>query len=294
MLVCPDCQIDFTQRGSCDACGWDLTNRENIPVFLSKSDQESDLFNQYMNNYDEICADDLNEGIMPEAYSQHQSKKMLTYLGDIDNKDICEVGIGRGFFFERLIAKKPKRLVGVDISLGYLKRFYQKADFVDLVLANAENLPFKNEFDSILSSDVIEHVLNVGDFLYSVNRALRMNGQFVVRAPYCEDISVYSKLKGCEYDFVHLRNFTKRSMKVVLEGMGFRVKRFMFDGFIPGALTNRYLLKKVAVLGDWFERYWRANYKDEMDVVGINNIIGQIFMKPIEITAICEKVKDVG
>jgi SAM-dependent methyltransferase len=115
------------------------------------------------------------------------------------------------------------------------------------VLADAEYLPFKEEFDIIVSSDVIEHVLNVGSFLDCVYHALKPGGRFIVRTPYKENIMGKSAhRKSAPQELGHLRNFNKSLLKMILEDAQFKVKKIRYDG---SRLGNIYRwVEKIAIL----------------------------------------------
>lgn len=117
----------------------------------------------------------------------------------------------------------------VDISLNYLSELGKNSS-LELIAADAENLPFKNHFDFIVSTDVLEHVLNPGNFMYSLNEALKPEGTVVVRVPIDEDLLIYSSFLGCQYDIVHLRSFNKSLLRQVFKNSGFSVKEIKLSG----------------------------------------------------------------
>lgn len=213
----------------------------------------------------------------------------MSYLPKKAGMSICEVGVGQGKLLKRLATLSPSKLVGVDIAAAYLKKLKEDHISFEPVIANAENLPFRNEFDLITSTDVLEHVLNVGNYLHSIHRSLKKGGIFAVRTPYLEDYTVYSRFKGCKYDIVHLRNFSKKTLKITLKGAGFRVKKFHLDSYMdhlsrfrrPGilGLPERILMKLLYL-----------KYKSHLYLPAIPNWLGRPFFKPGEITAICEKI----
>ena len=142
------------------------------------------------------------------------------------------MGVGKGILFEKLRRAGPAMLVGVDISMPYLQRVANTGNLT-VVLANAENLPFRDAFDLVVAADVLEHVLNVGDFLMSVRESVVTDGTFVVRVPYLDNMLQYAHLNGCEYDIVHLRNFARGNLVHLLRHTGFVVDRlFICQGVL--------------------------------------------------------------
>lgn len=293
MLICSDCRVPLNGNEQCQECGWEVELAGSFPVFLSTADKNNPNFRNYQANYDQICEDDLSESMVFEDYLQSQANKLFDYCKDVGGQDICEIGIGRGLLFDQLLMLNPNRLLGIDISAGYLEKYRSlQTEQLQVFVSNAENLPFKNCLDLIISCDVLEHVFNVGDFLYSVNQALRVGGKFIVRVPYNEDLSQYAKLRGCKYDFVHLRNFTKSSLRSVINGAGMKVNKIYSDGFIVLPQYKRKWLTKMKLINYLFDKYVEEKYTSIYEINKTDNILRRMFLKPIEITAVCEKVED--
>ena len=292
MLICPDCTTNFDfLSDQCSKCGWECQEKEGIPLYLSTKTKKDGLFSQYINNYHDISVDDIAESIQNNDYLLTQNKKLLSYLPSVAGLNVCEIGVGKGYLMDGIIKKNPLKLVGVDISIPYLREIQKKSyKNVDLIFANAENLPYVNEFDIIIAADIIEHVFNVGDFLYSVNRALKPGGILIVKTPDNEDINMYSQLRGCKYNFVHLRNFNKKTLKTILNGAGFRINNYIYDGFYPE--KKRQYIKKISIINYLCDRFFERKFSSVHQVNEINNFIGNILMKPIEITLITQKEKE--
>lgn len=299
MLICPDChkelmpsQAGAETQGHSSACAWQLEAMDGIPVYLSTRDKQDEMFKRYLANYKDISVDDLENSIQNEKYLKSQNDKLFSYLPSLTGLSVCEVGVGKGILLEHIVKTEPARLVGIDISIPYIKAIKSKLlDKVELLVANAENIPFANQFDVIIAADIIEHVFNIGDFLATVNRALKPGGRFIVKTPFNEDINGYSKLRGCKYDFVHLRNFNKKTLTTVLEGAGFEVDKLIFDGFY--AYKRRACFDKVSSIAKRVDNYLLNRFPDIHDVNSISNFLGNILMDPIEITAVSTKQVDV-
>lgn len=295
MIICPECHCEQTTLAyaKCSRCHSEKLELEEIAVLLSKRDLKSPLFSDYQNNYDQISLDDLKESIQAQAYLDLQTEKLFTYLPSMKGKSVCEVGVGQGKLTRLIEKEEPKSLVGVDIAPAYLKKLLQEGVNFIPCISNAENLPFINEFDLVVSADVLEHVLNVGNYLISVYNSLKPGGKFVVRVPYLEDYTVYSRYRDCPYEFVHLRNFSKQSLRVILEGSGFKVEGFHFDGFVFSSfrfcktswnLPYR-LMRKALKL--YLEKIKRDSTLTQ--AAALPNWLGNLLMHPKEITAVCIK-----
>ena len=83
--------------------------------------------------------------------------------------------------------------------MPYLQRF-SDVDDASVVMAHAENLPFRDAFDLVIATDILEHLLNVGDFMISMRESLTSGARLVVRVPYKDRMLQYARLNGCRYD----------------------------------------------------------------------------------------------
>jgi SAM-dependent methyltransferase len=274
--------------GKCARCGWASELRAGIPVWLSSADRVDPLFRNYLDNYDQIAEDDLAESIMDPRYAEAQAHKLFGYLGDVRGLRVCDLGVGRGLLFRHLVDAPLESLMAVDIALSYLVKL-PLSGRVRAVVANAEALPFLAQFDLLVSSDVLEHVANVGDFLISANRSIVPGGRFVVRVPFEEDLLGYARRMGCPYRLVHLRSFTRRGLRRMLEGAGFAVERMYLDGFQlhraragwQGRLAGRVLRGIVrASVGSRHEGW-------------LPNPLGRTLLRPMEIAVLARKVREI-
>jgi len=103
---------------------------------------------------------------------------LLRYSGNY----VLDVGCGIGRHLVAL-GTKPLR-VGVEISLGALKRAQVLSNEVLLVQADAYRLPFPSSFfDTVLSIDVIEHLEHPSDMLQEIFRILQPHGRLILQTP---------------------------------------------------------------------------------------------------------------
>jgi hypothetical protein len=184
---------------------------------------------------------------------------------------------------------KPRTLVAIDISISYLAEAGKNAN-VTAIAANVENIPFVDEFDLLIATDILEHVLNVSDFLVSANWALRERGMLAIRVPNGDNMRQYSRLLGAKYKYSHFRNFDRSSLRDLIEQFGFKVRGVHYDGFYAyrrRAFTKR-MPFKLAV-----DRYVEMRFATDHDVASISNALGRILMRPLELVVLAEKVETV-
>jgi 2-polyprenyl-3-methyl-5-hydroxy-6-metoxy-1,4-benzoquinol methylase len=100
---------------------------------------------------------------------------------------VLDAGCGDGRFLAALARdpRRPARLVGSDISeriLETARATVEREDAtVEVVQANLEQLPFADDtFDLVVSTQVIEHLLDVAAGIRELARVLRPNGTLVL------------------------------------------------------------------------------------------------------------------
>lgn len=183
-----------------------------IPIFANPD--------AYTRNYDAIARSHLSsleeKGVNPfmsEATWHALDQSTLAILketvkpGDV----LFDAGVGLG----RLLSAFPEHeRHGVDIALDYLDR--TKRHGVHVALARLEDLPYPDAaFDCVISTDVLEHVLDFFEATREIVRVLKPGGCFVLRVPLEEDMSVYYDYR--EFDYVHVRRFDLWSLRLHFE-----------------------------------------------------------------------------
>lgn len=291
MTLCPDCQGALPEtETTCASCGWQVETVAGIPVMLSSADRQNPMFTQYLENYDRIAEQDLADDILDPAYVMHQVDNMVDYIGPLNGDAVCDVGSGQGHLARKLLKSGAASVTMVDIALPYLRAGAKGEERLLPVMANAENLPFEDRFDVITSTDVMEHVLNLGSYLFSVNRALKMGGKAFIRVPFRESLLSYSPHLGCPYPFVHLRSFDKDILNVYMRSAGFKVERFHYDGFILGRpqpfwMANQWRMDRYMQFQDWA----KARGSGSKDVTRWPSWLARVFMPPCEIVVVARK-----
>jgi SAM-dependent methyltransferase len=260
---------------------------DGVGDFVGKRDRESALFRSYTGLYERIAGDDIDEPIQGDELLDVEAQKLLETLGPLAGAAVCDVGVGRGLIFERLLAERPRLLVGVDLAVPYLRRLGGGNANVRLVRANAESLPFREELDVIVASDILEHVLNPADFLDTAMTALSPGGRLLVKVPYREDLSQYRRSAGCPYEMVHLRTFDRPLLRKALEDAGLRVERFTYSGFYTGRWQRP--IARIPKAGGVVDLLLRRRFGENPGPNRIHPRLGRLLMQPVVITAIARK-----
>lgn len=294
MLVCPACASPLSPSLGCNACNWRGQYRDGLPVLLRESDLRDEVTRSYTENYDRIARDDLDAKVMDERYIENLATNFCEAVDLFPGAEVCDVGSGKGYLVKKLLARGAGSVTAVDISLPYLVRMLGQPG-VSPVIANAESLPFAAHFDVIVATDVMEHVLNVGSFLYSLNRALRSGGRLYVRVPYRENLLSYSPHLGCPYQFVHLRTYDRPLLRQALEEAGFVVERLWHDGYLPGITRPIWVRGRLRQrLYRWFENRLCSHGRAPGDATLRPHGLHPIFLRPTVVIAGARKVKNLA
>jgi SAM-dependent methyltransferase len=140
---------------------------------------------------------------------------------------VLDVGCGRGEF-AGFFAASGAHAEGTDISENCINFARTKHPNCAFHACAVENLlpARKGEFDLAFSSEVIEHLFDVGTYLHAINHLLKPGGTFVLTTPYhglvknvLIDLTNYAK----HYDPLgqHIRFFDRANLGNCLRLFGF-------------------------------------------------------------------------
>ena len=139
-----------------------------------------------------------------------------------------DLGCGDGRLTAHL---QVKRLTAADVSRVALERTRRRLPAAELVLVKPNGpLPLPDSrFDLVLCAETIEHVQDVQLLLSEARRVLRPGGRLALTTPAHGRLTALDALvRGFERRFdplsPHLRFFTRRSLRRLLEEMGFEVE----------------------------------------------------------------------
>jgi len=130
-------------------------------------------------------------------------------------KKVLEVGVGSGIDHLEL-AKAGAILTGIDITPKSIKLTKKNLELNDyhsnLLVADAENLPFKdNSFNVVYSFGVLHHTLNIQKAMDEIYRVLESKGKAVISLYHKNSLSFW--LFVFLYDFILKGKFLKMSFK---------------------------------------------------------------------------------
>jgi len=177
--------------------------------------------------------------------------KNIEVVERVEGKRVLDVGCGSGTIVKRLL-KKGKNVIGVDIGKGFLsfcQSSYRNAAFCG---ADAQYLPFSdNCFDTIVCSELIEHLDKPEKSLKEFERILRPNGELVITTPntsvrWALLEAIWTRIRRKTLETNH-KCFTKKRLRFLLDSMGFSIS---FNASLMfGCLLIAKARKKNAIVG---------------------------------------------
>lgn len=160
------------------------------------------------------------------AYYQHMmdirraQARQLIQDHDLHGKTVLDVGCGDGHLLE-ILAEEGAEAVGVDASERALALAREKGLNVHFgYLSRTHTVP-GGPFDAFMSTDVIEHVPDVKDFLQGVNANLLDGAIGMIETPSFE--KALEEQRFYEFILDHLSYFTAETFRLALELTGFDV-----------------------------------------------------------------------
>lgn len=215
MKVCPSCETRFASDAwACPSCSWQAARHGDIPSVMAGEGAPgfcSEFFDTLSQVEDEHFWFTSRTALIAWAVQQY-------FPGA---RSFLEVGCGTG----HVTAALQRACAGVSFTaseafLAGLIVASQKAPGVELVHADANDLPWEHEFDVVGAFDVLEHIADDATAVAEMTRAVRPGGGIVVTVPQHEWL--WSPLD--EYAR-HERRYTRGRLVEVLEGAGLRVVR---------------------------------------------------------------------
>lgn len=164
------------------------------------------------------------------------------FLAFMESKRSCrvlEVGCQSGILCHDLM-QRGHEPCGMDVVEELIADARIKYPQIRFELGNCEKeFPFDDKyFDVVWAGDIIEHIHHTDTFVNEINRVLKIGGLFILTTP------MHNKLKNlliclCKFEkhfdpeFPHLRFYTLKSLRRVLQERGFRIITRKYIGRIP-------------------------------------------------------------
>jgi len=223
LLECADCRAGaLVLDGSelvCERGAHRFPVRDGVGCFVR-------AFDDYTENYDLIAADDLSEPKTPPVVKQVFTQLVQERARGV----ICDLGCGDGYVIRRL--SDHERRIAVDLAFAYLRLL--PGDTTAL-WSTVEDVPLRSgSVDTIVCTDVIEHVLDATLLAGEIDRLLGPGGQALLAFPFEQDLGVYDlpeyKAKYGKYKYVHVRSIDDALIAELFPGFEVRSEHLITAG----------------------------------------------------------------
>ena len=196
-------------------------------------------------------ADNAHEGYTTLARMESGAPNYNTWLGQRFKQHagarVLEIGAGIGTI-TALLAEGREKVVALEVDPFYVRRLQNRFRGIpqvlpylsDVALADFEQLA-KEQFDSIVLSNVMEHIPDDGGAVRRFAQILGPNGKVLIVVP-----ALPSIFGALDEAVGHHRRYTPASLRAVLDSNGFEVEVLEWMNLvgIPGWFVNGKLLRR--------------------------------------------------
>jgi 2-polyprenyl-3-methyl-5-hydroxy-6-metoxy-1,4-benzoquinol methylase len=170
--------------------------------------------------------------ISQDAYDR--SRILLEWVGE--GKRVLEVGCSTGYLSRDLV-KRGCFVTGIEVDPGAAERartICQEVHQLDLNDPHWVANISENRFDVVLLGDVLEHLMDPGATLLLLRELLGSDGTLVISLPNVVHWATRLKLLMGQFEYesdgaldhTHLRFFTPKTAREMIEAAGYRITRF--------------------------------------------------------------------
>ena len=192
--------------------------------------QTSYLNSESLNKFYEKHYRDIYKTGNPEELFLSQyfeaAKKIHSFIGDINIKNILEVGSGPGGILKYFEDKKNSNVLGIDLDQRYLD--YGIKNNLNLINSTVESFSSNNKYDLIIVCHVLEHLKNPISLLEELKSLLNKDGTIYIEVPSLESVKdgAYGKNLQNYLHLAHVSHFTEKSIKDLINISGYKILNF--------------------------------------------------------------------
>jgi len=186
---------------------------------------------------------------------------LLNWVGN--GKRVLEVGCSTGYF-SRVMVEQNCVVTGIEVDPEAAERARSYCEKVHVLDLNAgdwiKSLP-KGAFDVVLLGDVLEHLVDPWNVLRQAAEVLDTGGSLVISLPNVVHwmtrleilLGRFNYQPWGTLDHTHLRFFTVKTARSLIESAGYRIVRFhpVFGGRLSGHARPAWQVLARSMPGLW-------------------------------------------
>ncbi|MEK7388038.1 MAG: class I SAM-dependent methyltransferase [candidate division NC10 bacterium] len=169
--------------------------------------------------------------LKPDPHSSHSI--ILAWLGEGRGRRMLDVGAADALVSRRL-TERGWRVTGIEGDPALAQAGAPYCERMITANLNREVPEVQGPFDAILYGDVLEHLIDPLRVLVELNRSLVPDGFVIVSVPNIAHLYIRLLLLLGRFDYIdrgildntHLRFFTARSLRALIDDAGLVVERF--------------------------------------------------------------------
>ena len=168
-------------------------------------------------------------------YSNERSDLLRLLSASVKLEKVLDVGCGSGAtgqYLKNLL--QAKEVVGIEMNPEMGQQAKKILDQVLIGDVQQIELPFdRYYFDCIICADVLEHLYDPWSVLIKLENYLKDAGCLLLSVPNIQHWSVIARLLAGKWDYqeegildnTHIRFFTRRSIKELIQRVGFQIEK---------------------------------------------------------------------
>jgi 2-polyprenyl-3-methyl-5-hydroxy-6-metoxy-1,4-benzoquinol methylase len=166
-------------------------------------------------------------------------------------KRVLDAGCGSGYFLQRL-QQSGYEVTGIDVSENAVVMAKVRVGAnAQLYRHRLDEPPWPvgdGSFDAVWSSEVIEHIYGVYEYVAEANRVLRDGGHLILTTPFhgcLKNVVVALFYFDRHFNNVeggHIRFFTRAALRTMLEKFGFAEVKFRTIGRVPSLAKSMFVV----------------------------------------------------
>lgn len=167
----------------------------------------------------------------------------------------------KGYWLHDYLKRHASQCVAIDILETRIVEL-RRDGYLNFVAADAEALPFFDEFDVVVAGELVEHLYNMGLFLDSAWRALKLGGKLIVTTPNSYgftylSVGVLTGQERCHPQ--HTCYYSLQTLSYVVEEHGFRIE----EAELVGREAKRRSVRWLRTIATWL----RPNLSEKIVIV---------------------------
>lgn len=168
-------------------------------------------------------------------------RAMKPYI--VSGKDVFCVGIGNGFFAEKLLRNR-NRVTGIEIDKDAARQCEKNCPSAKIICEDFLIYSPSSKYDVVYCLEVLEHLDDDTAALKKMRRMLKENGELILSVP----IGRIGKAE--KIVCAHHRHYTERSIIGLVEKSGFRIiSRKIFGSRLHKFAIN--VIQKSGLISRW-------------------------------------------